>query len=91
MEYNRSHIGKVRHFNENTGVGEIVTSNGVYMFTLDDIKTPGLKDNDLVKFRAELIHSTKKAYFVTKIQPSYKLEELHIHGQTYRKRRGNDE
>ena len=89
MEYNKINVGKIRSFDEETGVGEIVTSSTTYMFTQDDMRTPGLEEGDYVKFRAELINNINKAFFVTKITPEYELHSSRLHGKTFH-RKGND-
>jgi hypothetical protein len=89
MEYNKINVGKIRSFNEETGVGEIVTSSNTYMFTLNDLKTPNIEEGDLVKFRGELINDTNKAFFVTKITPEHDLSPVGLKGKVFH-RKGND-
>ena len=74
MSYNRIIVGKIRTIDYTLGVGEIVTPDGNYMFTIDDISTEEeLQVGDMVKFRAENIHDIQKAYFVNKINKEYKI------------------
>ena len=70
MAYNETVIGKIRSIDYNKGVGEIVSSNNTFMFTIDDLSTNDkYNEGDLVKFRAELVQDTPKAYFINKITP----------------------
>ena len=68
MEQNKSTIGKVREFDNNLGVGEIISMYNTYMFTKDDVLYDDLKKGDLVKFRAEKIHDCNKAFFIKKYE-----------------------
>ena len=89
MDYNKINVGKIRSFDEETGVGEIVTSTNTFMFTLESLKTPDIKEGDLVKFRGELINDTNKAFFVTKITPEHDLSPVNLKGKVFH-RKGND-
>ena len=61
-------IGKVRTFDYITG--EIVSKEGIYLFTTADIlETDGITIEDIVTFRGEEIHGSKRAYFIRKIKP----------------------
>lgn len=61
MAYN---VGKVRKYKNY--VGEIISKDGVYIFTSEDT-TDNIKDGDMVIFRAEEIHNIKIAHFVQKV------------------------
>ena len=77
MSYNKIALGKIRTIDYTLGVGEVVTSDGIFMFTIDDISTKEeLHPGDLVKFRAEKIHDIQKAYFVSKINKGYKINRF---------------
>ena len=90
MGYNRPNIGKIRNYDNNTGLGEIVSSNGVFMFTLGDLKYQDVNIGDLVKFRAERIHNANRAFFINKIQLGYELKPVKTEGQRFIRRRGNE-
>ena len=64
MEYNNIQIGKIRNIDYSKGVAEIVTSNQKYLFILED---NNLQEGDIVKFRAEIINDTPKAFFAKKV------------------------
>jgi hypothetical protein len=77
MSYNKIYLGKIRTIDYMLGVGEVVTSDGDFMFTIDDISTKEeLHPGDLVKFRGEKIHDIQKAYFVSKINKGYKINRF---------------
>ncbi len=66
-------VGKVRRYD---GVsGEIVTNEETYMFTPESIQEGTLNENDLVMFRGEEIHNTKKAYFIQKLDNEKSIDE----------------
>ena len=68
MPYDSIKIGKIRNIDYKTGVGEIITNDNNYLFTTDCISSnEKLATGDVVKFRAELIHDTPKAYFIDKV------------------------
>ncbi len=79
MEYDMIKIGKIRKIDYDKGIGEIVTSDSNYFFTIDDISYNGtLFKGDNVKFRAENVQGVNKAYFVNKINHDFKLESIPI-------------
>ena len=80
MSYNNQVlIGKIRSINYSSGVGEIVTTNNSYMFTVDCISSPDkLLEGDIVKFRAESVHSVNKAYFIDKVDLNKSLEDYQV-------------
>lgn len=90
MGYNRPLIGKIRTYDNNTGLGEIVSSNGVFMFTFNDLKYSDIKPGDVVKFRAERVHDVNRAFFVNRIQLGYDLRPIKMEGQRYLRRKGNE-
>lgn len=88
MESHNCQIGKVRTFDE--FVGEIVSSNGVYLFTKEGIlEGEKINPNDMVVFRGEEVTNTKKAFFIKKITPNKSLEEV-IYKKTKTPRKENE-
>ncbi len=64
-------IGKIYSFNKTTGVGQIVTDEKIYMFTIDDLLVPieELNDGDIVKFKGEKVYDkVDKAFFIKKLK-----------------------
>ena len=79
MSYNQVLFGKIKNIDYEKGIGEIVTSDSNYMFTTDCISTDEILNiGDFVKFRAEAIHNTNKAYFVKKIDLNKNLNDYRI-------------
>lgn len=81
MDYNKAAVlvGKVRNFDDTTG--EIVSKEGIYLFTQDEIsKGEIITVNDMVLFRGEEVQGQKKAYFIKKLTP-----EKDISNQIYTK------
>ena len=81
MDYNKATVlvGKVRNFDETTG--EIVSKEGIYLFTRDEISEGEvITINDMVLFRGEEVQSQKKAYFIKKLNP-----EKDLNNQIYTK------
>ena len=52
-------IGKVKDYNKFSGVGEIVTIDDTYIFTLDNLVDCNIDNGDIVKFRAEKVNDKK--------------------------------
>ena len=61
MELNKTKIGRVKSYDDIQGVGEIVDTTDIYLFTVDSLSGKKKKKGDLVKFRAEEVNDTKKA------------------------------
>ena len=82
MDYNNTtiSIGKVRNYDQM--VGDIVSKEGTFLFTKEDIAEEYINVNDLVLFRGEEVQGQKKAFFIRKINPSKDLNE-----QIYTKRK----
>ena len=59
-------IGKVKDYNKFSGVGEIVTIDDTYIFTLDNLVDCNIDNGDIVKFRAEKVNDKNIAFFVNK-------------------------
>lgn len=81
MDYNKATIlvGKVRSFDELTG--EIVSKEGIYLFTQDEISEGEvITINDMVLFRGEEVQGQNKAYFIKKLNP-----EKDLNNQIYTK------
>ena len=81
MDFNtKMLIGKVRTYNDITG--EIVSKDGLYLFTTEDIiDNENLCVEDIVTFRGEEIHGSKRAYFIRKVTPKKELNENSLDGQ----------
>ena len=75
MDYDRIALGKVRKIDYDKGVGEIVTKDNSFFFTINEIlnSSDNLQPGDVVKFRAELVQDKSKAYFVSKVDENYEL------------------
>ena len=76
MDYNNTliTIGKIKNYNCSTG--EIVSKEGIYIFTQDNIaEGEELATNDMVLFRGEQVKDVKVAYFIKKLSPEKNLEE----------------
>lgn len=85
MDYNNvDKIGKIKEFNKKFGVGEIVSIDGVYKFTINDINEE-LNPLDIVKFRGEVVNDVKRAFFVKKIENDYELKNRIIKSKLYNK------
>ena len=75
MDYNKTivTIGKIRSYNGITG--EIVSKDGIYIFTQDNIlEGENISQNDIVIFRGELVQDVRVAYFIKKVSPSKLLD-----------------
>lgn len=84
MDYNDAQIsmGKIRSYD--TITGEIVSKDGIYIFTQDSIVNgEELKTNDMVVFRGEMVQDVRVAYFIKKLTPSKNIED-----QIYTKTKG---
>lgn len=67
-------IGKVRTYNDITG--EIVSKDGIYLFSKDDIADDEtICIEDVVRFRGEEKHGIKRAYFIRKLTPNKNLSD----------------
>ena len=66
MEQNKATIGKVKEYDNQKGVGKIVSMYNSYMFLCDDLCDNDINKGDLVKFRAENINGQNKAFFIKK-------------------------
>lgn len=86
MSYNNIQVGKIRNINYKTGVGEITTSDNNFLFTIEDLSTADIiNEGDLVRFRAEIVNDTPKAYFVSRILPEeLKSDYRVLESKTYR-------
>ena len=86
MSYNNIQVGKIRNINYKTGVGEITTSDNNFLFTIEDLSTADIiNEGDLVRFRAEIVNETPKAYFVSRILPEeLKSDYRVLESKTYR-------
>ena len=84
MYNNINKIGKIKSINNEFGVGEIVDTETIYLFTINDIKED-INVGDLVKFRAENINNENKAFFINKIDENYKLNDSYIKSKIYNK------
>ena len=74
MDYNKAtvSIGKVRNYDN--CVGDIITKNGIFIFTHEDILDGEIiKKGDIVIFRAEEIQNQNKAFFIKKLAREKKL------------------
>ena len=80
MDYNVITIGKIREIDYSKGVGEIVTVDKIYQFTVNDSSSfNDLKKGDLVRFRGEKVNNIDKAFFVDVVGPDYNFSrEDHI-------------
>ena len=86
MELNKTKIGRVKSYDDIQGVGEIVDTTDIYLFTVDCLSGNKIEKGDLVKFRAEEVNDTKKAFFVNKISEDYVLKNGIIKGKIYNKK-----
>ena len=86
MELNKTKIGRVKSYDDIQGVGEIVDTTDIYLFTVDSLGGNKIEKGDLVKFRAEEVNDTKKAFFVNKISEDYVLKNGIIKGKIYNKK-----
>jgi hypothetical protein len=71
MDYNKTTItiGKIKSYDQATG--EIVSQEGIFLFTKEDISEEELINiNDMVLFRGEEIQGQKKAFFIRHLNPS---------------------
>jgi hypothetical protein len=71
MDYNKTtiSIGKIKSYDQATG--EIVSQEGIFLFTKEDISDEELINiNDMVLFRGEEIQGQKKAFFIRKLNPT---------------------
>jgi hypothetical protein len=66
MEVGKNIIGKVGAYNQDKGVGKIVTDNNTYLFLVDDLIDKDIKRGDFVKFRAEKVRDEYRAFFVSR-------------------------
>ena len=66
MELNKNAIGKVAYYNQEKGVGRIITNEHTFMFILDDLLDKDVNRGDLVKFRAEKVNNEYRAFFISK-------------------------
>ena len=83
MDYdNINKIGKIKEINKEFGVGEIVTIDDVYLFTINDIKED-INVGDIVKFRGEDVNEEKRAFFVNKIDSNYKIKKNMVKAKLY--------
>ena len=73
MEQDKITIGRIREYDEKSGIGEIISLQSSYMFLKDDICYKDVNKGDLVKFRAEKIHDTNKAFFIRKYEDNKEL------------------
>ena len=85
MEFDRIKIGKVRYYDVLNGIGEIVDTNYSYLFTIDSLENKKVENGDLVKFRAEIVNDTKRAFFIEKIDNNYELKDRLIKGKLLNK------
>lgn len=67
MVYSSTKIGKVKKIDTIAKLGTIITPTETYLFQIKDT-LDSIKEEDLVKFRAEIIHGQKKAFFIKKIE-----------------------
>ena len=90
MESSNFKIGKIRSYN--SFIGEIVTKDGTYIFTSENISPEEVISlDDMVIFRGEEIHNTKKAYFIKKIDPNLNIEEqIYKKVKTYNSNKENE-
>lgn len=75
MDYDRIALGKVRKIDYDKGVGEIVTKDNTFFFTINEIinDNNSIQPGDIVKFRAEQVQDRSKAYFISKVAENYQL------------------
>lgn len=92
MDYNKTivTVGKIRSYNGITG--EIVSKEGVYIFTEDNIlEGENILPNDIVVFRGEPVQDVRVAYFVKKVTPSKLLDgEFYKSSKSINLLKGND-
>ena len=81
MSYNKVMLGKIINIDYKTNTGEILTSDEKYLFIIEE-KT-NFKEGDLVKFRAEKVQDTNKAYFVSKIDSKESIKFNILNSKTY--------
>ena len=78
MDYNNvNKIGKIKELNKEFGIGKIVSTDDIYLFTINDIKE-NLNIGDLVRFRGEEVNEEKRAFFITKVNNDYILNNNNI-------------
>lgn len=92
MDYNTTivSVGRIRSYNGITG--EIVSKEGVYIFTEDSIlEGENISKNDIVAFRGELVQDVRVAYFVKKVTPTKLFDSgLYKSSKSIKLLKGND-
>ena len=83
MNLDEIKIGKIKNMDKQNGVGEIVTIDDIYTFTIDNLKDKNVENGDLVKFRGEKINDKNMAFFVNKIDETYELKHNPIKSKIY--------
>ena len=68
MEQDKNTIGRIREYDEKSGIGEIISLQNSYMFLIDDLCYNDASKGDLVKFRAEKVNDINKAFFIRKFE-----------------------
>ena len=76
-------FGKINKYDKFKGVGEIVSLDNIYFFTINNLMDHNINNGDLVKFRAEKINEKNMAFFVNKINENYKLKSNSIKSKIY--------
>ena len=77
-----SKIGRVKELNKGFGVGKIVAVDDTYLFTINDFKEE-INVGDIVKFRGEQVNKENRAYFVSKIDKNYEINNNIIKSKKY--------